>query len=79
MYTVYILYSFTKDRFYIGHTEDIERRLNEHNVRRNLGAADWLIKYTEQFESRADAMKREKEIKSKKRREYIEKLIRANG
>ena len=28
---VYILYSQSADQYYIGHTNDIERRLSEHN------------------------------------------------
>ncbi|HPT22655.1 MAG TPA: GIY-YIG nuclease family protein [Bacteroidales bacterium] len=31
MYTLYILYSESFDRFYVGYTNDIERRLSEHN------------------------------------------------
>lgn len=72
---MYILYSTLKDRYYIGHTEDLNRRLQEHRTRRNLGAGDWQIKYFEEFNMRADAMKREKEIKNKKRRSYLELLI----
>ncbi len=30
-YKLYILQSLTKDRYYIGHTNNIERRLSEHN------------------------------------------------
>ena len=35
----------------------------------------WELKYTEQFDSLPDAKKREKEIKNKKSRIYIESLI----
>lgn len=31
MYYVYILYSEKFDKYYIGHTDDLERRLTEHN------------------------------------------------
>jgi len=74
-YYVYILYSATKDKYYIGQTEDIVKRLQEHNIRKNLGADDWVLKYKEEFASRGEAMKRELEIKNKKKRSYIEKLI----
>ncbi|HCE43781.1 MAG TPA: hypothetical protein DET40_09555 [Lentisphaeria bacterium] len=31
MFYVYIIQSQTSGRFYVGHTEDIDNRLNEHN------------------------------------------------
>ncbi len=31
MYYIYILYSHTKDRYYVGYTHDLELRLNRHN------------------------------------------------
>ncbi len=42
-------------------------------------ANDWVVKYTESFETRAAAMKRELEIKKKKSRKYIERLISSVG
>jgi putative endonuclease len=75
MYFVYILYSSNIDKYYVGQTENLERRLSEHNSKRNLGASDWKIKYVENFENRSDAVKRESEIKAKKRRTYVEWLI----
>ncbi|MBL7014472.1 MAG: GIY-YIG nuclease family protein, partial [Candidatus Marinimicrobia bacterium] len=30
-YFVYVLYSESSDQYYVGHTEDIDRRLNQHN------------------------------------------------
>jgi putative endonuclease len=74
-YYVYILYSAQKDKYYIGQTEDVDRRLQEHNIRKNLGADDWVLKYKEVFDSRGEAVKRELEIKNKKKRSYIERLI----
>jgi len=32
MFFTYILYSDTKDRYYIGHTHDFELRLERHNA-----------------------------------------------
>jgi putative endonuclease len=78
MFTVYIIYSLSFDRYYVGHTGDIADRLFRHN---NSGSkatkkgADWTLKYTKQFDSRSEAMKHEMEIKAKKSRKYIESLI----
>ena len=78
MYHVYIIYSKVKDKFYIGQTEDVTRRLFEHNIRKNLGASDWEIKFIETYKTRGEAMAREIEIKKKKRRSYLEYLIGSN-
>ncbi len=75
MFYVYIIYSSIKDKYYIGQTSDIENRVETHRIRKNLGANDWVLKYSETFATRSDAVKRELEIKSKKRRAFIEGLI----
>jgi len=75
IYWVYILYSETLDKYYVGQTENIDKRLSVHIQRKNMGAIDWVIKHKEQFENRSQAVKRESEIKRKKRRSYIEWLI----
>ena len=79
LYFVYILYSTGLQKYYIGYTSSlVEERLRKHNARhrgftgRN---ADWMIKYTETFYTKADAMNREREIKAWKSRIKIEQLI----
>jgi putative endonuclease len=79
LFYTYILYSSIKDKFYIGHTENVQNRLLQHNTRNNLGTNDWTVVYTETYDNRSDAMKREKEIKNKKSRKYIEWLIQEKG
>ncbi|WP_445298479.1 GIY-YIG nuclease family protein [Lacibacter sp. H407] len=78
-YTVYILYSISFDKYYVGYTGDIiAERLRRHNSNHNGftgGSGDWIVKYTECFNNKQDAIQREKEIKSKKSRKYIEALI----
>jgi len=81
MFYVYILYSALVDKFYIGYTESLEDALNRHNTHRSgfrrftKRASDWKLVYFEIFESKKDAIKREREIKDKKSRRYIERLI----
>jgi putative endonuclease len=66
MYYVYILYSDSIDRHYIGSTENYEKRLLNHNnglstfTKRGI---PWKILYLETFLDRSSAVKREKEIK----------------
>jgi putative endonuclease len=77
---VYILYSATANKYYVGCTENITIRLEQHNAGRNLSTksgAPWELKYTEAFHSLAEARHREAAIKKKKSRIYIEWLINA--
>ncbi|HXP50498.1 MAG TPA: GIY-YIG nuclease family protein [Bacteroidia bacterium] len=76
---LYILYSQSIDKYYVGQTENVEKRLSEHIIRKNLGASDWQLKYKEQFPSRSEAVKRESEIKRKKSRRYIEELLKGSN
>jgi putative endonuclease len=81
MYSVYILYSSATNRYYVGHTSDVQRRLREHNdgarlSRYTLKNGPWELVYGESdFVSRSEAMKREKQIKGWKSRKMIERLI----
>ena len=78
----YILYSGKIDRYYIGSTYDIKWRLERHNMgwgKFTKYGIPWELVYSEQFETKAEALKREREIKKKKSRKYIEELINAGG
>ena len=78
MWFVYIIYSNKIDRYYVGYTDDLEWRLERHNGgwgKYTKRGVPWKLKYTESFESKTEAIKREREIKKKKSRKYIEKLI----
>ncbi len=82
MYFVYILYSKTKDRYYVGQTDNIENRMEYHNSGESPYtsiASDWVVVYTEEYETRTGARKLENEIKRKKSRKYIEWLMSASS
>ena len=78
MFYTYILKSLKTKGYYIGSTGNLEDRLKRHMQGRSkytkLIVPVELV-YFETFESRSDAFKREKEIKSYKSKLYIEKLI----
>ena len=78
-FTVYILFSKLKNKYYIGYTGDgIRNRLRKHNTNHQGftgGKADWEIVYTEIFTIRNEAIAREKQIKKWKSRKMVEKLI----
>jgi putative endonuclease len=81
MYSVYIIYSQKLDKYYVGHTSDIEKRLIDHNTGVSTytsKSSDWVLKYTKQFENRALAKEEEMRIKKKKSRKYIVWLIESN-
>ena len=78
MFTVYILYSTSLDKYYIGHSSNINDRLLRHNQKRSKSTkagVPWLLVYTEEFTTKSLAYRREMEIKKKKSRIYIEKLL----
>ncbi len=81
MFTVYVLYSKSYDKIYIGFTSDLEQRLLSHN---ELSKKGWTIKFrpwqlihTEVFDHKSDAMKRELQLKTASGRNFIWSLIKA--
>ena len=67
MYAVYVLYSPTINKFYIGSTSDLEKRIYYHNngkspYTRNKGP--WVVVYQESYRAREDAIRRERELKN---------------
>jgi putative endonuclease len=77
---IYILYSTTSKIYYVGYTDNVERRLDEHNNPQRTKFTSkhlpWELKASFLIsEERGLAMKAEKYIKKMKSRIYIEKLI----
>jgi putative endonuclease len=82
MFKTYILYSISKDRFYIGHTANMEDRIKRHNSGRSKSTKygiPWEIVYTKEFTSKAEAYQFEMLIKSKKSRNFINRLIKEHN
>ena len=78
MYCVYVLKSLKSGRYYIGYSEDPDRRLCEHNSGKVFSTRNyrpWIKVYLETFSTELEAIRREREIKSKKSRRYVENLI----
>jgi putative endonuclease len=66
MYHVYLLKSEKNNSLYIGYTNDIQRRLEEHNtglVGHTKKYLPWNLIYYESYLSLDDAKKREKSLK----------------
>ena len=84
MYFTYILQSESTGRYYIGSTDDLLRRIRQHNDPEYRGSkttkrfrGPWKLVYSDRFETRSKAMSREKQLKSWKNRKAIQHLIEA--
>jgi len=82
-YFVYILYSEKCNKYYVGQTDSLEKRVDEHNHGKggafSSNCIPWKLLYSESFSTRSEAVKREQEIKKKKSRAYLEHLISSCG
>ena len=78
MYIVYIIQSGKNSHYYIGYTEDINKRLKYHNGNKNRSTKNkgpWKLIYSERFGDNKLAWNREKQIKSCKGGEAFKKLV----
>ena len=71
------------NKFYVGFTsESLVERLRKHNSNHKGftgGLGDWELRFSETYNDKKAATKREKEIKNWKSRKLIEKLISAGS
>lgn len=83
MYKVYVLYSKEFNKIYIGFTSDLEDRFLSHNEKATKGFTvkyrPWEIAFFEEFETKPNAMKREKELKTSRGRTFIWEQIQIKG
>ncbi|MBO6620790.1 MAG: GIY-YIG nuclease family protein [Balneola sp.] len=67
MFYAYILISQTHQTYYYGSSSNVGERLKSHNagrVRYTKGRRPWKLHYFEEFETRSEAVKRERFFKS---------------
>lgn len=81
MYYTYILKSSSTGKIYIGHTDNLQSRLKEHNTPGNAlyttKKGPWKLLWSKEFPDRGGAMSLENTIKRlKNKKEYIEQLIK---
>ena len=82
MHYFYVIYSAGRDRYYYGSSHDPELRLRLHNegaTRSTKSGIPWRLVYTESYEEKSAALKREREIKRMKSRQYTEQLIASHA
>ncbi len=79
MFTVYVLYSIPFNKIYIGYTSDLKQRLLSHNVLATKGYSiryrPWVLAYNEEYKAKSEALKREKQLKSARGRDFIWQII----
>ncbi|MFN5323665.1 MAG: GIY-YIG nuclease family protein [Bacteroidota bacterium] len=80
MFWVYILYSNTLDRYYVGETQDLADWLILHNLHvfskaHTANATDWRYRWCLPCATRHQARSIESVIKKMKSRKFIEKLM----
>lgn len=79
MFYVYVLESQKNSRLYKGFTNDLDKRIAEHNSGKNVstkGFRPWKLVYVEEFENLNEAIKREKYFKSGSGREFLKVVLK---
>lgn len=78
MHYFYILFSHQADRYYIGETSNLSKRLEKHNQDNHKSytkiANDWEYVLTFKTDNRADALFLESFTKRMKSRKFIQKI-----
>jgi putative endonuclease len=67
MYFVYVLKSACKSNLYVGFTENIKKRISEHNngkVTSTKNDKPWLLIFFECYANKNDALRRERYFKT---------------
>ena len=69
MYKVYVLKSINHDKYYIGQTKDLGKRLDWHNSSRARWTKrfqPWVLVHSETFQNRSEAIVKERQLKALK-------------
>jgi putative endonuclease len=78
MFHVYVLWSQSTGRTYVGSTQNIHDRLSRHNSGRSKATghgAPWKLVHSEEFLTRSEAVLRERYYKTGKGREEIQRKL----
>jgi len=79
-YYVYILHSLKDRKFYIGSTNNLKRRVKEHNDGKNISTSKRLplkLIYFEGHLSKEDAERRERYFKTDKGKSTLRQVLRS--
>ena len=76
---VYVLWRNKLNKRYIGSTEDISKRISEHNRGCNKftkGGIPWFLIYSEEYPTKQEALKREKFLKTGQGRKLLDEKLK---
>ena len=79
MYFVYVLQSLKDKNFYIGFTNNLYKRLQEHNRGDNISTSKrkpFKLIFYEAHHSKTDALRREKYLKTSKGKATLKQILR---
>lgn len=80
-FKVYVLQSEVTGRSYVGSCENLDKRLwqqNQGHSKATKHGVPWKLVYSESFETRQDAVRRERDFKTGKGRGELKAMIREN-
>lgn len=66
MYYVYVLSNVNLKELYVGNTNNLDKRVGEHNTNKNKSTKNkgkWIVIYSEMYKSKEDAKTREYRLK----------------
>lgn len=78
MFSVYVLWSDSLEKRYIGSTQDLKQRIKEHNSgmsKFTKGGIPCVLLHSENFETRTLALKRESFLKSGAGRKWLDGFL----
>ena len=78
MFYVYVLQSQSTGRFYTGYATDIEQRVGQHNhgiTKSTKNRGPWKLVHSEAYSTRAEAMRRERFLKSGQGRAEVQRIL----
>ena len=80
MYYTYVLYSPGFHKIYVGFSSELANRLMAHNDSRNTGWTSryqpWELLFSEEHSIKSEAMRREKQLKTYRGREFIHEMVK---
>ncbi|MBI2022103.1 GIY-YIG nuclease family protein [Candidatus Daviesbacteria bacterium] len=79
MFIVYVLHNRQRNKLYIGQTADLLKRLDRHNDSlrskhrsfTKINSGEWKLVYKEEYNTRFEALLREKQLKSSRGRSFV--------
>lgn len=84
MFYTYVIFNKVRNKIYVGQSDNLEKRLKRHNGElinkkgsyTTINSGKWIVIYQEEYNSRHEAMIREKQLKTQKGRAFIWNIVK---